>query len=159
MYSVNLTRKFRRAALIALPLALMACGTDSITGVEPDNTALARSTTGGANVKWVPSGTYLDMETMLYHYKGNGFASYQTFSLTVTVWVNASYNCGSITDAFVGVVESISGTAIGQATKRGQASGSVQLGPSGSLRCEGGLEPNNFRVQSIIGGHLETELR
>lgn len=158
MYSVNLTRKFRRAALIALPLALMACGTDSITGVEPDNSSLARSASDGSNVKWIPAGTYLDPETMTYHYKGNGFGSNQTFSLTVTVWVAASYSCGGNTDAFVGVVESINGTTVGQATKRGQATGQLQLSPSGQLRCEAGLEPNNFRVQSIIGGDLELDL-
>ncbi|CAN5359416.1 hypothetical protein BH23GEM2_BH23GEM2_15490 [soil metagenome] len=164
METVNLTRIFRRAALIALPLALMACGTDSIVGVEPSDASLAkRSSDGAGKINWVPAGTYYDYDTQIFYYQASGLASNQTFSVTLTAWVTASYDCASaatgivVAGAFEGVAETISGSYAGQADKKGQASGWFQLAPSGALRCSDGLQPANFTVLATRTLILESD--
>lgn len=155
MYTVNLTRKFRRAALIALPLALMACSTDSIVGLEPADALLAKKTSGGGGkINWTPSGTYYDYDTRTFHYQTSTLSSYQSYTITATAWVTAAYDCadegGNVANSFADVSETITGTTTGQANAKGQASGSIPLGPSGSLQCAGGLQPDNFTVLSTI---------
>ncbi|HEX6250829.1 MAG TPA: hypothetical protein VFZ56_05295 [Gemmatimonadaceae bacterium] len=151
MYSVNLTRKFRRAALIALPLALMACGTDSITGVEPSDASLAKKAGGGGKLIWTPAGTYYNYDTQSFHYQTSSLSAFQSFSISVTAQVSASYDCAGengVVNSFDGVSETIVGQVSGQANKKGQASGVIPLGPSGSLRCGSGTQPINFAVLS-----------
>lgn len=151
MYSVNLTRKFRRAALIALPLALMACGTDSITGVEPSDASLAKKAGGGGRLIWTPAGTYYDYETQSYHYQTSALSAFQSYSISVTAKVSASYDCadeGGVVNSFAGVSETIVGATAGQANRKGQASGVIPVGPAGSLRCGSGTQPVNFTVLS-----------
>lgn len=152
MYSVNLTRKFRRAALIALPLALMACGTDSITGVEPSDASLAKKAGGGGKLIWTPAGTYYNYETQSFHYQTSSLSAFQNYSINVTADVAASYDCagqgGAVVNSFTGVAETIAGEVAGQANRKGQASGVIALAPVGSLRCGSGTQPANFTVLS-----------
>ena len=152
MYMVNLTRQFRRAALIALPLALMACGTDSITGVEPSDASLAKKAGGGGKLIWTPAGTYYDYETQSFHYQTSSLSAFQSYSISVTADVAASYDCADegdvVVNSFAGVGETMVGATSGQANRKGQASGVIPLGPAGSLRCGTGTQPVNFTVLS-----------
>lgn len=161
MHQVLKTRQFSWAAVLTA-VALSACGTDSITGIDPSDPSYAKNggAGGGGNAHWQENETGYDPATHTFHFKAVGLGKNQSFTIELSANVTTTYDCINpganlhIPKAFQNIEETITTSATFVATKNGQVTGSVQLDLSaqGTLRCP----PPQQSDSDLVGGWTTT---